>query len=405
MRVKKLFRDAINSALEKLGFPYLTPHPTKTGKEIGYFQETITKADLWDMYERNQLAHNIVYNVTLDLLSAGFKCVSPTTGEELKTFDAEVQKLYKEKIHLPLLKTLLQARLYGSAGLLIGSRDTHGFEKKANPKDKIDYLTSIPERWIEEKVPVKDKEGFVTLPLELSHYSLSYRGKTVKIHASRIIHVQPISIKEDFDGESALAPIYDVLTVLKTMDWSSGQAMFRHGAGLVSIIAGNPDLDAQEQIDAIDAAVSEINTKTVITYPPGTRIQVDHPGALDPTKYYQVITNQIAGGSNIPISVLLGAQTGAIASSQKDRADYADFLVGLQVHDVTPALEGILKRFQKSGQLSKTEFKIEWQAPEVFMVEKARGALLEAQAEREEAQAEKIRVELEGLRKKNKNKK
>lgn len=394
-RIKRLIRDALNSGLEKLGFPYLTPHPTKTTEEIGYFQVTITKEDLSAMYERNQLAHNIVFNVTLDLLSAGFQCVTLTDGKLMKAFDADVQKLYKEKIHLPLLKTLLQARLYGSSGLLVGYRDTRGFEKKASQKEKIEYLTSIPEKWVNEKVPEKDKEDFVTLPLKLAYYDLSYRGKTVEVDASRLIHVQPISIIDDFAGESALHPVFDVLTVLKNMDWATGQAMFRHGAGLMTIVAGDTGDDEinQAQMDMIDGIVSEINAKTVLTLPPGSKQQTDRPGALDPTKYYQVINNQIAGGCNIPISVLMGTQAGALSSSQKDRADYADFLVALQVHDVTPALMNILARFQASGQLAKDEFGIKWNAPEVFMIEQAQGKLYLARAEVEQARAEKIRVE------------
>ena len=393
MGIKKFVSDALNSGLEKLGFPYLTPHPTKTGVEIGYFQKVITNADLYEMYRRNQLAHNIVFSVTLDLLSAGFHCVDPSDGKVKKAFDSEVQKLYTEKIHLPLLKTLLQARLYGSGGLLIGYRDTRGFGKKAKAKEKIDYLTSIPQDWIEEggKVAIKDKEDYVTFPLELSHYNLSYKGTTTKIDASRIIHIQPISIEDDFNGDSVLHSIFDVLTVLKNMDWATGQAMFRHGAGLTTIIPG--DKATQAQMDVIDGIVSEINTKTVLTLTPGCKIQHDRPGALDPTKYYQVINSQIAGGANIPISVLLGSQRGALSASQKDRADYADLLGAVQVHDITPALKDVLSRFQASGQLEQAEFAIKWSAPEVFMMEQARGDLYKAQAESERASMEKMKAE------------
>jgi len=54
--MKHFFRDAINTALQKLTFPWLTPHPTKTSKEIGYFQKTISDSDLYEMYKRNQIA-------------------------------------------------------------------------------------------------------------------------------------------------------------------------------------------------------------------------------------------------------------------------------------------------------------------------------------------------------------
>jgi hypothetical protein len=60
----RLFRDALNTALQKLGFPWLTPHPTKTSHEIGYFQKSITPNDLYGMYKRNQMAHSIVSSST-----------------------------------------------------------------------------------------------------------------------------------------------------------------------------------------------------------------------------------------------------------------------------------------------------------------------------------------------------
>jgi hypothetical protein len=91
--MKHIFRDALNSALRKLGFPWLTPHPTRTTKEVGYFQKTISQNDLYEMYKRNQLAHNIVFSVAVDALNAEFMVKSPG-GEELKEFNEHVQTLY-----------------------------------------------------------------------------------------------------------------------------------------------------------------------------------------------------------------------------------------------------------------------------------------------------------------------
>ena len=69
----RLVRDALNTALQKLGFPWLTPHPTKTSREIGYFQKSITPDDLYGMYKRNQIAHSIVFDVAYDALAARYE--------------------------------------------------------------------------------------------------------------------------------------------------------------------------------------------------------------------------------------------------------------------------------------------------------------------------------------------
>ena len=175
--MRKLFRDALNSALTKLGFPFLTPHPTKTGKEVGYFQAKITDSDLYSMYKRNQLAHNIVINVAYDVFSSGFKCVT-LEGEEDKEFNAEVQQIYERFIHYPLFKTYLQARLYGSAGLLIGFDDGNSFDKPTKDEAKISYLYSIPHEWVSYVAPEKDELNNITLPQKLAYYELKYLKTT-----------------------------------------------------------------------------------------------------------------------------------------------------------------------------------------------------------------------------------
>lgn len=395
--MKKFFRDALNAALQKLRFPWLTPHPTKTTKEVGYFQTTISDSDLYEMFKRNQLAHNIVFEVAYDALASGFKCVAPD-GEEKEEkkkeeFDSKVQTLYRSFIHQSLLKAYVIARLYGSSGILFGYRDTDGFDKpiKIKSKDKIDYLFAIPHKWINQKVGVTDNSGAVTVPPKLSHYELS-SPSTINIDASRIVHLQPPSAEEDFKGESCLHPIFDVLTVLKNADWAVGQAMFRHGAGLTTVVAGEGA--SQAQIDTIDEVVSEINSKTVLTFPPGCKIESHRPGALDPEKYYNVIVTQIAGGSNIPVSILVGAQKGALEASAKDRKDYADFLASIQSNVLTSVLTDIIKKFQLSGQLPDIDFKIVWTSPSIFLMDVARARLYEARAEHEHAKAQLLQLKL-----------
>ena len=391
----RLFHDAINSALVKLGFPFLTPHPTKTGREIGYFQTTISDSDMYEMYKRNQIAHNVIFNVALDVFRPGFTCTTPE-GEENKKFDTEVQKIYERYIHQPMFRCYLQARLYGSAGMLIGFDDLGRFDSSAEQKSRISYMFAIPPSWVLGRVAETDANGYELIPQELSHYELKYlRTGSSKIDATRILHLQPASIEDNFEGESALYSIFDVLTVLKNIDWSTGQAMFRHGAGLTTIVAGEGS--NQAQLDAIDEVVTEINAKTVLTLPPGCKKETDRPGALDPKSYYDVIIAEIAGGSGIPVSILIGAQAGSVQASAKDRNDYGDLIAGIQVSDIDKPLKDLLKLFQKSGQLPADEFEITWNETSTFVIDAARGNLYNARAAHEEAKVEEKKVQIKLL--------
>ncbi len=72
-----------------------------------------------------------------------------------------------------LLRSINRFLNYGSGGILLGYRDTGGFEKVANTRDKIDYLFSIPNKWIQERVAEKDNAGNTVIPNFNSclHYS------------------------------------------------------------------------------------------------------------------------------------------------------------------------------------------------------------------------------------------
>jgi len=381
--MKKLLQDVISSTLTKLGFPFLTPHPTRTGREIGYFQKRILDDDLYLMYKRNQVAHNIILNVTYDVFSSGFKCLT-SEGEEDKDFDSKVQLIYQRFIHAPMFQTYLQSRLYGSAGMLIGFDDGGGFDREVANRSKINYLYSIPHDWIYQLCPQKDEVGNVILPQTLEYYELKYLKTTsTKIHASRLLHVQPSSIEDDFEGESVLFCIFDLLTVLKSMDWSIGQAMYRHGGGLTTIISGEGSNDPQGQVDAIEEITRDLNTKTVLVLPPKSTVHAQQPGALNPDGYYRAVISQISAGSNIPVSVLIGAQSGQ-GVSENDRRDYGEFIQTLQNSDLTPALHAIISKFQISGQLPKNEFEISWNAKSIFMIETSRAKLYDRRAETEE---------------------
>jgi hypothetical protein len=344
------------------------------------------------MYKRNQIAHNVVFNVALDVFRPGFKCTT-RDGKENEEFNTKVQEIYEKYIHLPLFHGYLQARLYGSAGILIGFNDLGRFDVPVEETSRISYTFSIPSDWVMGRVAEKDANGYAIIPQELAYYELKYlKTNASKIDATRILHLQPASIEDDFEGESSLYCIYDVLDILKNIDWSTGQAMFRHGAGLTTIVAGEGA--NQAQLDAIDEVVSEINTKTVLTLPPGCKRETDRPGALDPKGYYDVIIAEIAGGSGIPVSILVGAQAGSVQASAKDRNDYGDLIAGIQISDIENPLKILLGLFQKSGQLPDDDFAIEWNESSTFVIDAARGNLYNARAAHEEAKVEEKKVQI-----------
>lgn len=380
-RIRKFIRDATEVTAAKLGFPQLTPRQATT-TDTGMFQEVITDGDRTEMFKRNQLAHAIVADVASDALT-NFEIVKPD-GEEFSELNNEVQTLYSEKIAISLLRTLTYMRIHGQAGLLIGFSDTKTFSTPVEKGAKIEYLQALPKELVDEIVLNKDATTQeVILPLTLNHYKLK-SGKI--IDASRIIHLHTFDLGEtDLNGLSCLDPIYDLLTIIKSMDWGVGQTMWRQGAGLTTLTA--PEGSKQAQVDAIDDAVADINAKSVLTVPAGTKVESHRPGGLPPEGFYTVTVNQIAAGSRIPVSILLGSQRGTISASEKDRKDYFELLKSLQINYITPVLIKIINLYQASGQLPSGEFSISFRTPTIISLEESKSALNLVEAEHKKALA------------------
>ena len=390
--MKKFIRDA---AASLFGFPHhRVTTPDRTGRSTthsGFIDSAaITPTLLKEMFRRNQAAHTIVEDVAKDAVpDVEFK--SPE-DEELPKWNAEALTIFEKFIMQPVIRAIFFTRLYGCAGILIGYADGKSISemsKEVSATAQILYLQAIPKTWIKEIHPKKDKDGNLQLPIELDHYELNISGATQDVHASRLIHIQNQSADEEsLEGETSLMCLFDTLTSLKSMDWGTGQAMWRHGAGMTVFTAPADSDDPQAQMDAIVDVTTDINAATVLVMPPGTEWDSHATGALNPKNYYSVIMEQIAIGSRIPVSILRGSVAGALSASEKDRKDYQELLHEIQKTQITPTVRNLLQRFQASGQLSEQEFKIEWKSTPTLILEEKKADLYEAQAELTKERAE-----------------
>ena len=381
-------RTIIKDAAALLGFPWSKPaEPSSRSTTSSGFVGKITAADLKEMYQRNQAAHAVVSDVATDAM-VSFTCTD-AQGEELESFNGEVQIIFQKFIQNPLIQALKFTRRDGNCGILIGYADGDAITNEVSGTPKVTYLQPIPKSWTDELVPTKDKDGNLRLPLQLDHYSISITGQKQDISASRLVHLRNSSLEEEsLEGESSLICIYDDLTILKSMTWGIGQAMWRHGGGLTVFIAPEGSDDEQAQIDAISDVVTDINAMTVLTMPAGTEVVTGAPGALNPKAYFDTCLQMISIGSRIPVSILRGSVAGSLTSSEKDRKDYFELLDNIQKEILTPALMDILKRFQASGQLPDQEFLIEWERTPIWEKEEQQSKLLVAQTELTEAKTE-----------------
>lgn len=339
-------------------FPWIRPASgTAKARKSNGFQDTISDKELEDMVKRNQAAHAIVMDVGSDAVSS-FECKAPS-GAALPEFDTETQSIFSKIIVRPLTYALQFARRDGYCALLVGYKDGN-ISGVARETAEIEYLQVIPKDWI-DKIVYAEENGRIKLPLQIEKYEITIGSKRVDIDATRVVHiVNPTLDATSLEGESVLTCVYDLLVVLKSMDWGAGQSVWRHGGGLTAFVV--PDSrDQQEQIDVMSDLVVDISAMTTLVLPHGTEMMNEKMPGLDPEPYYKVIVQQIAIGTRVPTSILTGSQAGTLTASMKDRHEYYELLNDIQQDVLTPALMEILNRFQLSNQLPEEDFVIEWE--------------------------------------------
>jgi hypothetical protein len=336
-------------SLLDLGFPWKKPASAAKARKSNGFTDTITDKDYREAVERNQAAHAIVVDVASDAF----------TGFKAGALDANIQQLFDEMISAPMRAAYMFCRMYGYCGLLIGYADDTDLSVPTKGGAKIEYLQAIPKDWIEEIV-YKKRDGYPVLPLTPESYKVNISTTPQTVDASRMVLLSNPSLDAgSIEGEPSLKAVFDLITVIKSMDWGVGQAMWRHGGGLTAFIVADTR-DQQTQIDAIDELVTDINAMTTLTLPAGTQMYSELNGGLNPEPYYRVIMQQLSLGTRIPMSILIGSQAGALSASMKDRHDYYELLTDIQEDVLTPALVEILQRFQTSNQLPGGNIVIEW---------------------------------------------
>ena len=391
--LSRIYHDTVRAVLDSaagVGFPYSTPTPA-AGTTSGLFQDTISDEELYAMYQRNPIAKVIVSDVAEDAFDKGFKVVNVKTpiephdgvviikeGEDgnedpfkLKGDDEKLNTLFNDYFEKNLRQVLLRAyklaRLRGYSLLLIGYADGLSFSEPPVRGARIKYFQPIDKDWIEEIAYEKNENNEVNLPIKITSYKMKSNTVAAKtIHPDRVIHIENAGLNPMGEGESSLFPCYDDLVVLKHVTWGAGQTMWRSGNQMVTVIA--PPRATKNQIDAIDAVMSDVNAKSAFTFPFGTEVQTHVPTGLNPAPYAQIPLNNISAATRIPLSVLIGSQAGSLGASLTDQRDYAGTLSAIQNNTLTPILNKLFKRLQYAKELPFVQFKIVW-SPTLTMSE------------------------------------
>lgn len=320
---------------------------TDRDKTMGnsFGQRLLHFSELENAYRFDWIARKIVMLPAYDMVRAGRSW--QTKKNSIEAIEKEQERLgFDQK----LLKAMIMGRLYGGAGLVVGTSGSpwEPLDIKSIPKGGIKWLLPISRINLSVKEYDFDmnSEGFGTA---LFYEMRSKNGRVLKIHRSRVIPFYGNEVPtDDFnssDGwsDSILQAVADA--VLNAGAAQAGIAGLIQEAKIdvVKIPGMMSNLSSDEyttrlvsRFQLAATAKSSQNTLMLDSEEEWDRKQINFTQLPDILKLY---LNIAAGAADIPATRLLGTSpVGMNATGESDIRQYYDKIAGDQVALLKPSL-------------------------------------------------------------------
>ena len=194
----------------------------------------------------------------------------------------------------------------------------------------------------------------------------------IEVHPSRLQVMAEGSSGSMFDGVPLLKSGFNSLVNLEKIEGGSGEAFLKNSSRQLSI-EFDKDSDVPQAVrngsDTADVSVKEgmnSNVKAlnsnidaaIITQ--GAKVQTLQSQMSDPESPWTINANVFAASVQIPFTILMGQQTGRLASDQ-DQKEMANRAKARQLGELTPMLYGFVTKLMLIGVIpTVARFGIEW---------------------------------------------
>ena len=355
----------------------------------GMFPSTITNEDLWQLYDRCDIATTAVDIIPQFVWGNKWQTkIYDTNGEEQK--DTELEKQAHNLTKQFNLSGIFQeaheyARIIGYGLIVLGLADNKQLSEPASTASELSYLTVYSGDEVEpnyEKNPSDEKYG------QIISFTITPDGDVnakFTADATRCIMVYEKKNRKNKTGRSILKPVYNLFHILINTDWSAGEAYFQNASPLYMLSWDDSDnktpITPTEEGKA-KADLEDLNAKKRILKPKSWDLQVvSGSGRIaDPQMIWNSLIERIAGAVGVPKQLMLGTSAGALASGETNLMQLYNIVANIENSWATPYLNEFYGRLQTWGILPEGNISVEW------------GTLWEMD-EKEKAQIQKLKVE------------
>jgi uncharacterized protein len=162
------------------------------------------------------------------------------------------------------------------------------------------------------------------------------------VHVSRLLHDQTRRLEDEYQGQSLLEPMYDILTVFDTSLWSVGQILhdFTFKVYKSKDIEYLSTEDKQQLSMIMDFM---FRTEALAMIGADEELSKQTTSVSGIKDLLDFVWDLLAGAARMPKTVIKGQEAGTITGAQYDVMNYYSRIVADQENEMKPHLEKLIR--------------------------------------------------------------
>lgn len=351
---------------------------TAAWKEYGYPEE-VTFAKLLSAYERGGLGHGAVHRLLDGCWQQLPRIKSPAADKESE-WEKKLAKAFKDGQLWAKLRDLDRRNMVGRfAAIVYRAADGKMLAEPLQRAQKLVDIIPVFEsqirvtRWHEdERAENYGQPAMFQIETSKPGADDQARPRTwVDVHPSRVQVLAEGAVGSNFfDGTPLLKAGFNALIDAEKITGGSGESFLKNSARTVvfqyapeanvqaiTTADGNAGKSVREIHEEQTRALNQNIDSSIVMQ--GGEANTLQTTISDPTGPFGVAVSVFAASVRIPMTILIGQQTGRLASDE-DRDDFNERCKARQDNELTPMVEQFVRRMQECGVFEAGEFEVEW---------------------------------------------
>ena len=186
---------------------------------------------------------------------------------------------------------------------------------------------------------------------------------TISIHVSRIVFAAEGADDGWIYGIPALEPIYNSLMDLRKIIGGGGEGFYKNASQniIFDLKEGFSSIALKEKLEKFNEQYDEFSRNRFrrAMWTPGMESKTLDSQLISPKDFFDVAINDVAAGSQIPATILVGKQTGRLASNEDSR-QFLSVVQSRRENFMTVLTRGVIDWLIDHGVLPSAEYMLIW---------------------------------------------